>query len=547
MTRLFTASYSCLLHLLFVQPFNTSSTIMPSSLLSSVLLLVATTSVKASTHAHNHAHDVHNELFSRSGNAAQAGHIAFIQSDVNATGYNIVEPGTIANGSSQTISSDCMSAVEATVLCDSQLSLIAGSDYFMEQDPSTLEAICTASCASSLADYHHNVAAKCSGQPEAWPGYPATYFGDLVWSSYNLTCLADPTTGSSCMSYLFNATGDSEDVSALDLPDDLLCSPCVLALYRVLQGTAYSYYDDQMASDWKAIQEKCGVTYPTDVTPNPTNVTDIPGFAAPGDASENSTITCLSGNMYTVASGDNCIAISQQNNVSTGTLQILNNIYNDCSNLIAGASVCLPNQCQTYTVQPNDTCSKITSSYGINFSQFRSWNPSINSYCSNIVSGHLVCVGVPGEAYTGTLIPGATATQTAVYATATVPAPSNIAKDTTTHCGEYYTAVSGDNCALIATNNTISIDLFLAINPSLDTKCTNLLVGLAYCVFPTADWNATSSSSGSAPPTTSTLAYVSAPAPTPTGTTSKCYKYHTVVSGDYCGLIESHVVTPGMR
>ena len=157
------------------------------------------------------------------------------------------------------------------------------------------------------------------------------------------------------------------------------------------------------------------------------------------------------------------------------------------------------------------------------------------------MADQLVCVGVPGEAYTGTLIPGQTVTQTAVYATATVPPPSNIAKDTTTHCGKYYTPVSGDTCARVANNNTISIDLFLAINPSLDSQCTNLFVGLAYCVFPTADWNATASASSgsSAPPTTSSLAYVSAPAPTPSGTTAKCYKYHTVVSGDYCSLIES--------
>ena len=301
----------------------------PLSILSSVLL-VASTGVAASPPAHN----VHGELFARSGNAAQAAHITFLQSDATATGYYLVEPGTIANGSSETISSDCMSAVEATVLCDSQLSVIAGADYFLEQDQTTLDAVCTKSCASSLADYRSNVVAKCSGQPDAWPGYPATYFGDLVWSSYNLTCLADPTTGSSCMHYLFNSTGDAADVGALDLPDDLLCSPCVLALYRVLQGTAYSYYDELMASDWKAIQDKCGVTYPTDVTPNPTNVTDIPGFATPGDSAENSTITCLSGNTYTVVSGDNCIAISQQHNVSTGTLLILNNIFADCSNLI---------------------------------------------------------------------------------------------------------------------------------------------------------------------------------------------------------------------
>lgn len=145
-----------------------------------------------------------------------------------------------------------------------------------------------------------------------------------------------------------------------------------------------------------------------------------------------------------------------------------------------------------------------------------------------------MCVGLPGTQYNGSTIVGATVTQTAVYATATVPPPSNIAKGTTQSCGKYYTVQSGDSCSLIALNNTIAIGLFENVNPSVNSACTNLIAGLAYCVFPTADWNGTDSSGGD---TTST--YVTAPAPTPTGTTSNCYQYHTIVSGDYCGLLEN--------
>jgi LysM repeat protein len=189
--------------------------------------------------------------------------------------------------------------------------------------------------------------------------------------------------------------------------------------------------------------------------------------------------------------------------------------------------------CQIYTVQSGDTCQSITNSSGISFTQFNSWNPSINSFCTNLIAGQQVCVGLPGTAYNGTTIIGATVTQTAVYATATVSPPSNVARGTTSFCGKYYTVQTGDDCSLIALNKTISIGLFESINPSINSDCTNLSPGLAYCVFPTSDWNANTTSGN----TTST--YVIAPAPTPNGTINNCFQYHTVVSGDYCGLLEN--------
>lgn len=112
--------------------------------------------------------------------------------------------------------------------------------------------------------------------------------------------------------------------------------------------------------------------------------------------------------------------------------------------------------------------------------------------------------------------------------------PSNVAHGTTKSCGKYYTVQSGDDCSLIALNQTITISLFESINPSVNQDCTNLVPGLAYCVSPTSDWNSTAPSNA-----TITSTYVSAPAPTVSGTPNTCYEWHTVVSGDYCGLLES--------
>ena len=87
--------------------------------------------------------------------------------------------------------------------------------------------------------------------------------------------------------------------------------------------------------------------------------------------------------------------------------------------------------------------------------------------------------------------------------------------------------MQGDTCQLITLNQTISLGLFYAINPSLDAGCSNLELGVNYCVRPTADWNSTGTS-----------AIATAPTTTPSGTTADCYEYYTVQSGDFCGKIE---------
>lgn len=130
-----------------------------------------------------------------------------------------------------------------------------------------------------------------------------------------------------------NLTEDS-DITAL--PDAQLCSPCLLALFQTLRGTPYSNYGAGLVAPYQAVQTRCNVKYPTAIQPPPTNVTSIPGYA-----SDSANTTCLSGNYYTVVPGDNCQKIAAAKGVATGTLQAINNIVPDCSNLIAGASMYL--------------------------------------------------------------------------------------------------------------------------------------------------------------------------------------------------------------
>jgi hypothetical protein len=80
-------------------------------------------------------------------------------------------------------------------------------------------------------------------------------------------------------------------------------------------------------------------------------------------------------------------------------------------------------------------------------------------------------------------------------------------------------------------NQTITLALFEAINPSINEGCTNLDPGLYYCIFPLSGWNATSANF-------STLTAVAAPAPTTPGAISPCYEWYTIQENDNCQLME---------
>ena len=191
---------------------------------------------------------------------------------------------------------------------------------------------------------------------------------------------------------------------------------------RLLQSTSFSNYDDGAKDEWKSIQNICGVSYPSEVQPPKTNVTTPVGFA-PANYSVQDPTNCLSGDTYTVANGDDCGKISTSKDVSTGTLIVLNQLFPDCTNLLGGQSLCLPQSCQIYNVQSGDTCLGIAANSNITYTQLLAWNPSVDGFCSNLVSGQNICVSQPGSAWTGTPIAGATATKTGTYATATVAPP----------------------------------------------------------------------------------------------------------------------------
>lgn len=268
----------------------------------------------------------------------------------------------------------------------------------------------------------------------------------------------------------------------------------------------------------------------------PVNNYTLPTAPTPSNVAPNTT-TDDCAEFYTVQASDSCPSIESKFFISNAAFLALNaGLNSQCTNLIAGVAYCvlsvfppssstdtgppsnvavgtITTGCtQYYTVVSGDSCGAIETKFNITDSLFHSMNPEIDSGCTNILVGEAYCVQTSNTTTT----------------TSTGP-PSNVASGTiTTGCTQYYTVVSGDSCGAIETKFSITDALLHSMNPEIDSGCTNIIIGEAYCVT-------TSNTT-----TTTTTTTTSAPSNVASGTvTTGCKQYYTVVSGDSCGAIET--------
>ncbi|KAJ6591335.1 hypothetical protein B0H10DRAFT_2233374 [Mycena sp. CBHHK59/15] len=243
--------------------------------------------------------------------------------------------------------------------------------------------------------------------------------------------------------------------------------------------------------------------------PDTSTPTGPPSNVAPG------TITAGCVKYYTVVSGDSCGKIETQFNVTDSLLHAMNpEINSGCTNIVPGEAYCVQSSngtipsnvapgtitagcTQYYTVVSGDSCGKIETQFSVTDALLRAMNPEINSGCTNMI---------PGEAY--------------CVQTSNSTIPSNVAPGTiTSGCTEFYTVVSGDSCGKIETQFGVAGSLLHAMNPEINSGCTNIIPGEAYCVQ-----------------TSNTTVPLNV---APGTITSGCTQYYTVVSGDSCGKMET--------
>lgn len=180
-----------------------------------------------------------------------------------------------------------------------------------------------------------------------------------------------------------------------------------------------------------------------------------------------------------------------------------------------------------YQAIAGDSCAAIVDKFGtFSLTDFETWNPAVGQSCSTLFADYYYCVAIPG---TPTARPSTTAPPSP---TGPSPTQSGIVSS----CSQYYKAISGDTCAVIADKfGTFGVGLFISWNPALKPDCSLLFLDYYYCIAvpgtPTTRPSTSTSTSTSKAPT--------GPTPTQSGIISSCTKYYQAVSGDSCAVIEA--------
>ncbi|KAL2807932.1 hypothetical protein BJX63DRAFT_436584 [Aspergillus granulosus] len=136
----------------------------------------------------------------------------------------------------------------------------------------------------------------------------------------------------------------------------------------------------------------------------------------------------------------------------------------------------VPDLCNKWhLVQTGDTCAGIAAEYGFSTAEFFELNSGIDPSCGNLRAQFAVCVRVWVEPPEQTTIATTTTTTTAGP-----PGPTE--SGTSPTCTAWHIHVEGDTCASIAEKYGIIVSRFRQLKRSVNSACTNLVLGSAYCV-----------------------------------------------------------------
>lgn len=137
-----------------------------------------------------------------------------------------------------------------------------------------------------------------------------------------------------------------------------------------------------------------------------------------------------------------------------------------------------------YSTTPDDSCDTIVSMFG-RFSQadFVSWNPSLDSTCSNLKPSLYYCVAVPGTP----------STRTAAYPSTTTTSSGPAVP---TGCTSTWLVGVDETCDDVADVNGLSLAEFVALNPQLNASVSRCFLDSGSTVCVGGDSGSSSSSSG---------------------------------------------------
>ncbi|RMX79389.1 hypothetical protein D0869_08345 [Hortaea werneckii] len=360
------------------------------------------------------------------------------------------------------ISNACETALNTTVDCPAFLQKVSVKNAILDLDQ--VQALCTGSCVTDLQSARSDIASACTADTDVIVyddvAYPATFIADQYLFTTEVSCLQDTHTGEYCDPKFLVWSNQSF------MTRDQSCSDCWLNVQALQLGNPLGY-DDSLASNFAELKASCNAKSYTYATPtaygiNATATTDTDGarFTKPS--------TCTGS--YVLQPGDDCNSVAKKMGVSTYSMLVSNGLDLYCRNFDAAlnsrASLCTPPTCKIYEWGFFDDCNDVASKNDISVAHFLSWNPNFDSICRNsiIFAGYEVCVSAPG----GSIESGASA---------------NLSVST----GASSAVQAGDDCAKLSVAFSMTISDFLFLNPKIHTNCTNLLLGVSYCVFPVGD------------------------------------------------------------
>lgn len=133
-----------------------------------------------------------------------------------------------------------------------------------------------------------------------------------------------------------------------------------------------------------------------------------------------------------------------------------------------------------YFVNEGDSCAAIATKFGITLEKFLKWNPAAGSNCGGLWKDAYACVSIVGEE-------GSTPTPTPTKPGNGISTPQPTQPNMVSNCDQFHFVKTGvDNCQSIATRYRITLDQFLAWNPSAGKNCAGLW-GDAYACVSTTD------------------------------------------------------------
>ncbi|CAI7601413.1 unnamed protein product [Penicillium discolor] len=320
--------------------------------------------------------------------------------------------------------------------------VVAMNGYFpSEQD---LNNLCTSNCLSSLQDLRSQQIQGCTAEDIITTGgqeFPPTLTLDQLIFTYNYTCIKDESS-KFCAPQIENWLNSSTGMTAAQN-----CSTCFLGTLQTELGS-YFGYDDELAEEFSSLTSSCSKTnYPVTSPPvytvvhSATASVSIASTVSSVSSSATPTVDCAED--YTIQPGDTCYSISTKFNSSTHGLLYRNNLPAYCIGFPSpGTSLCIPETCDIYTVQGDDTCYSImvAHEYAFTVTQLISWNPNLNRECSNInqLVGSQICLSFEE---------GAAPAISSSTAITTAPVPTDLANGTNTRCAKYHQVATNETCS----------------------------------------------------------------------------------------------------